>query len=96
MLTAWYSLNNRNCSLCSLVNVLITAAVGAGVGMSGCTPGCVGTTKSMFPLCVMNTDGCAVSTKYPRVPHPSEQLIDDEHALRYTLTSVMYAYVGTP
>ena len=50
----------------------------------------------MLPLCVVNTNGCAVSTRYPRVPHPREQLIDDEHALRYTLTSVMYAYVGTP
>ena len=50
----------------------------------------------MLPLCVVNTDSCTVSTRYQRVPHPSKQLIDDRHALRYTLTSVMYAYVGTP
>ena len=87
--TSWYSLNNHNFSLCSLVNVLITAAAGAGVGMLGCTPGCVGIMKAILPLCVVNTDGCAVSTKYPKVPHPSEQLTDDEHAFRYMLRSFM-------
>ena len=73
----------------------IDVAVGGGVGINGCIPGCAEAKRAVVQ-CVLNTTGCVLKTKYPSVPHLNEQLTNDEHELKYTFRSVMYWYVGTP
>ena len=43
--------------------------------------GFLGVTNAM-PQWVLNTEGCAVKTVYPNVPHPNVQLTADEHESR--------------
>ena len=46
------------------------ATDGAGVGITGCTPGWMGLINTVAQ-CVAKTADCAVKTRYPSVPYPS-------------------------
>ena len=72
----------------------MTAADGAGSASTN-TPGLTGLTKNIGDA-IVNEAGCAVSTRYPRVPLPRLQSTDAAHAFRKPFTSVMYVCVGTP
>ena len=72
----------------------MTAADGAGSASTN-TPGLTGLTKDVGDA-IVNKAGCAVSTRYPRVPLPILQCTDAAHALRKPFTSAVYVCVGTP
>ena len=76
------------------MSVPITAADGAGYASTN-TPGLTGLTKDVGDT-IVNEAGCAVSTRYHKVPLPRLQCTDDAHALRNPFTSIMYVCVGTP
>ena len=80
-------MNIRNSSLCEAVRAEIAAAVGAGSGMVTVGPGFGGTSNGMGH-CIAKTAGDAVRTKYHSRPHPRLLCTDDEHELRYPLSSV--------
>ena len=72
----------------------MTAADGAGSPSTN-TPGLTGLTKDIGDV-IKKDAGCAVSTRYPRVPLPRLQCTDAAHAFRKPFTSVMYVCTGTP
>ena len=72
----------------------MAAADGAGYPSTN-TPGLTGLKKYVSDV-IRKDAGCAVSTRYPKVPLPRLQCNDAAHAFRKQFTSVMYVCVGTP
>ena len=85
--TTAYSRKTLKFSVCRRVRTPVAADVGAGFGKVTVGPGFTGLTKGVVET-LAYTDGVAVSTRYPRVPHPRLEWMLEEHWFRYMFTSV--------
>ena len=93
--TFLYSLKTRRSSVCCLVRIPITAAVGTGSGISNVAPGWAGIVNSSGHWSA-KTAFDAVNARYPNCPFPRSLCTDDEHAFRYAFKPVSVSYVGVP